>query len=89
MVRGEGVDGEHGRQRQVQAQFLGDLAPTGDVRVFTVFDDTAGQHPRTVLAVGGMHQQDLAHLVRDDRGGTKPGGMPGRGVPICRYTRTR
>ncbi len=70
MVRGEGVDGEYGRQRQVQPHFLGDLAPTGDMRVFTVFHDTAGQHPRAVLTVGGVHHQDLAHLVGDDRGGT-------------------
>ncbi|MFE1027754.1 hypothetical protein ACFW5I_24825 [Streptomyces sp. NPDC058818] len=59
------------------------------MRVFTVFDDTAGQHPRAVLTVGGAHQQDLACLVGGDRGGTKPRGMPGRGVLICRHTCTR
>ncbi|MBB4710929.1 hypothetical protein BJ965_000811 [Streptomyces luteogriseus] len=75
------MDSEHGRQGQVrQAQFLGDFAPAGDVRVFAGFDDASGQQPRVVLAVGGVHQQDPADLVGDDRGGAEPRRMPGCGV---------
>lgn len=84
VVRGEGVDGEHGRQGQTQAQFLGDLAPAGDVRVFAGFDGAFGQQPRVVLAVGGVHEQDPAELVGDDRGGAEPRRMPGCRVLPCR-----
>ncbi|MFC8349795.1 hypothetical protein [Streptomyces sp. NPDC057280] len=42
VVRGEGVDGEDGRQGQIQAQFLGDLVPTGEVGVLAGFDHAPG-----------------------------------------------
>lgn len=90
VVRRERVDGEYARECPVlEVQLLRDLAPAGVRRVLVGVGGAAGQQPPVVLAVGGVHQQDTADLVGDDRGGTEPDRVAGRGVPHCRQRSLR